>query len=176
MAIRRHRLPRIWLLLTLGLVGGALAAGRWWQLQLPNRLEQAASRGDLDACLRYSAQLSALQWLPGQASSDQGRCRRLKVAALWRESRWREALELQRQLVQSQAGTPADRSQLLRLEQELQAKAMALFQAGKLDQALALLAKAGIDRRPDGSGRGDLLREAWQRNRLQLERAGTLAK
>lgn len=163
-------------MLTLGLLAGGLGAARWWQSQLPVRLERAAARGDFEACLRYGDQLAALQWLPGQAPKDQGRCRRLKAQALWRQNQWREALRLQRQLVQSRAGTPTDRRQLVRWEQAMQERALALFQQGRLEDALTLLAATGLDRNPDGSGRGDLLREAWQRNRLQLERADQLVK
>jgi len=57
LALRRHRLPRFWLGLTLGLVASGLGAAYWWEQQLPQRLEQAARSGDLQACLRYSEQL-----------------------------------------------------------------------------------------------------------------------
>lgn len=63
MALRRHRLPRFWLGLTLGLVACGIGATYWWEQQLPQRLEQAAKSGDLEACLRYSEQLEALRWM-----------------------------------------------------------------------------------------------------------------
>lgn len=176
MPLRTHKLPRFWLVLTVGLVASGLGAARWWQGQLPERLQQAAARGDLEACLRYSEQLAALQWLPGRAPIDQSRCRRLRAAGLWAQGQWRDALGLQRQLVQSNAATPADRTRLQQWEQELQGRALALFQQGQLEAAINLLADAGLDRLPDGSRRGDQLRELWQRNRLQLERAGALVK
>ena len=72
MALRRHRLPRFWLALTLGLVACGVATAYWWEQQLPRRLEQAAKRGDLEACLRYSEQLESLRWLGGQAPGAQG--------------------------------------------------------------------------------------------------------
>ena len=66
MALRRHRLPRFWLGLTLGLVACGIGVTYWWEQQLPQRLEQAARSGDLEACLRYSEQLEALQhWASG---------------------------------------------------------------------------------------------------------------
>ena len=63
MALRRHTLPRYWLGLTLGGVALLCGAARLWEQQLPLRLREAARRGDLDACLRYSEQLAALRWL-----------------------------------------------------------------------------------------------------------------
>ena len=45
MAIRRHRLPRFWLVLTLGLVTAGVGGAYWWEQQLPNRLAQAAAQG-----------------------------------------------------------------------------------------------------------------------------------
>ncbi|MFS6828393.1 hypothetical protein [Cyanobium sp. ATX-6F1] len=72
MAIRRHRLPRFWLALTLGLVSGAVLAAHWWETQLPDRLERAARTGKLDDCLRYSEQLAALRWLGDRAPRSRG--------------------------------------------------------------------------------------------------------
>ncbi|MEB3261900.1 MAG: hypothetical protein VKK94_02950, partial [Cyanobacteriota bacterium] len=62
MALRRNRLPRFWLGITLGLVLTGTGAALWWERQLPARLQQAAARGDLEACLRYADQLAALRW------------------------------------------------------------------------------------------------------------------
>ena len=94
MALRRHRLPRFWLGLTLGLVACGIGATYWWEQQLPQKLEQAARSGDLEACLRYSEQLEALRWLGGQAPTEQGSCRRRKAAQLWQQERWGDALQL----------------------------------------------------------------------------------
>lgn len=175
MALRRHRLPRFWLALTLGLVAAGVGGAYWWERQLPQRLEQAAARGDLDACLRYSEQLEALRWLGDTTPQEQGNCRRRKADQLWRQQRWRQALQLQLQLANSQAGSEADRQQLLTWQQELQQRALARYQEGDLAGALTLLAPMGEDRRADGSALGDRLQEAWARNRLQSERAQALA-
>ena len=138
MALRRHRLPRFWLGLTLGLVACGIGATYWWEQQLPQRLEQAARSGDLEACLRYSEQLEALRWLGGQAPAEQGSCRRRKAAQLWQQERWGEALQLQLQLVNSLAGSEADRERLLVWQQNLQQRAMTRFQEGDLPAALKL--------------------------------------
>ncbi|MCP9849115.1 hypothetical protein [Cyanobium sp. Morenito 9A2] len=174
MAIRRHRLPRFWLALTLGLVGGAVLAAHWWETQLPGRLEQAARSGRIDDCLRFSEQLAALRWLGDRAPQEQGQCRRLKAESLWKAQKWREALRLQLQLVNSETGSPEDQQQLLAWQKQLQQAALTRYRKGDLSGALALLAPMNEDHRPDGSALGDSLKEEWARNRLQLERSRTL--
>ncbi|MFM7549436.1 MAG: hypothetical protein ACKO8I_11330 [Cyanobacteriota bacterium] len=175
MALRRHRLPRFWLGLTLGLVAVGVGGVYWWERQLPSRLEAAVARGDLEACLRYGSQLEALRWLGGPSHGEQGSCRRRRAQQLWDEQQWAEALQLQLQLVNSQAGSKADERRLIRWQDELQQRALVRYRDGDLDGALALLAAMGEDRRADGTSVGDRLRESWTRNRLQLERAQTLA-
>lgn len=167
---------RFWLGLTLGLVASGVGAAYWWEQQLPQRLEQAAQNGDLEACLRYSEQLEALRWLGGQAPAEQGSCRRRKAAHLWQQQQWGAALQLQLQLVNSQAGQAADRQQLLVWQQTLQQRALSRFQEGDLPGALALLAVMGDDQRADGNSLGDKLTENWTRNRLQFERAKRLGE
>lgn len=174
MALRRHRLPRLWPGLTLGLALAGLGGAHWWQRQLPQRLQQAAARGDLDACLRYGDQLQALRWPEGSIPQDLGQCRRRRAAQLWRQQRWAEALRLQLQLANSAAGGDADRRRLLAWQAELQRRALERFEQGQLEPALALLAPMGEDHRADGSAMGDRLRESWNRNRLQAERATRL--
>lgn len=174
MALRQHRLPQFWLGLTLGLVLVATGGVYWWERQLPRRLEEAAARGDLEACLRYSEQLEALRWLGGPAPLEQGSCRRRQAQRLWDEQRWAAALQEQLQLVNSPAGQPADEQRLQRWQQELQDRALVRYREGDLDGALAVLAAMGEDRRADGSSLGDRLRQAWTRNRLQAERARQL--
>ncbi|MEX0589349.1 MAG: hypothetical protein WD136_08845 [Cyanobium sp.] len=175
MALRHHRLPRFWLGLTLGLVACGVGAAYWWEQQLPGRLEQAAQSGDLEACLTYSEQLEALRWLGGQAPEEQGSCRRRKAAQLWQQGQWAAALQMQLQLVNSQAGIPADRLLLVGWQEDLQQRALTRFQEGDLSGALALLAVMGDDKRADGNSLGDKLSENWTRNRLQLERAKGLS-
>jgi len=174
LALRQHRLPRFWLGLTLGLVATGLGAVYWWERQLPGRLEQAAERGDLDACLRYSEQLQALRWLGDRSPAEQGECRRRKAAQLWQQQRWRDALLQQLQLVNSAAAQPTDRGQLEAWQESLRVQAMERFQAGQLEKSLELLAPMGEDHRSDGSGLGDQLRQVWERNRLSFERAQRL--
>jgi hypothetical protein len=175
-ALRRHRLPRFWLALTLGSVLLGLGLVYWWERQLPRRIEAAATAGRLEECLRYSEQLTALSWLPGRSPLQQGRCRRERAAQLWRQEQWAAALGLQRQLAHSVAGTKEDRRRLNGWQEELRRTAAARFQAGDLNGALAALAPLGEDHRSDGQALGDDLRQTWERNRLQLERASRLAR
>ena len=174
MALRRHRLPRFWLGLTLGLVLSAVGATYVWERQLPGRLTQAIQRGDLDACLRYSDQLEALRWLGGGTPSEQARCRRLKAKQLWEQQQWSRALALQLRLVNSTAASMADRLQLQRWEDQLQQQALRRFQQGDLNGALALLEPIGENHKQGGNSLGDNLREIWSSNRYQLERARKL--
>jgi hypothetical protein len=174
LAIRRHRLPRFWLVLTLGLVGSGVGAAYWWEQQLPARLEQAAHSGRLDDCLRYGEQLAALRWLGGQAPLNQGRCRRLKAAQLWRQGAWAEALRLQLQLVNSGAGGSDDQHTLLEWQNALERQARELYRRGDLEGALKLLAGLDAAHNSEGTAIGDSLRDDWNRNRWQKERAEQL--
>jgi hypothetical protein len=148
----------------------------WWERQLPARIEAAARSGRFDDCLRYSDQLAALSWLPGLSPLQQGRCRREKALQLWQQEEWGEALRLQRQLVNSNAATDEDRGRLDTWERELRQTAMNRYRAGDLEGALAALAPMGEDSGPGGRSIGDGLREIWNRNRIQLERAGKLVE
>ena len=174
LAIRRHRLPRFWLVLTLGLVASGVAGAYWWEKQLPQRLEQASTAGRLDDCLKYGEQLAALRWLGGRAPLDQGRCRRLKAAQLWKSERWGEALQLQLQLVNSGASTAQDQQTLLRWQSELESRARSLYAKGDLQGALAVLANVNAAHNAEGTALGDSLREDWNRNRWQHQRAAQL--
>ena len=176
LALRRHRLPRFWLVLTLGPVLAGLVAVYWWERQLPTQLRQAAKQGRLEDCLRYGDQLAALSWLPGRSAPEQGRCRRERARQLWQARRWGEALRLQAQLVDSTAASPADRRQLQGWREQLHKQALGRFAAGDLEGALRALRPLGEDRRADGHGIGDEMRAVWERNRQQLERADRLIR
>jgi hypothetical protein len=173
-ALRRHRLPRFWLALTLGpvvlLVGGVY----WWERQLPSRIQQAAEAGRLEDCLRYGDQLAALSWLPGGVPQEQGRCRRQRAQQLWQAERWGDALQMQRQLVQSAAAGPDDRRRLRQWQQSLQEQAISRFRGGDLQGALRRLEPIAAVSAGGGS-LADELRENWERNRLQLQRAERLS-
>lgn len=175
-ALRRHRLPRFWLIITLGSVLAAVGLVAWWERQLPSRLEQAAASGRLDDCLRYGEQLAALRWLPGSTPSAQGHCRRLRARQLWQQGRWGDALALQRQLVVSGDAGSADRQQLQDWQEELRRRALERFASGDLAGAQALLRPLGQERSGDGQRLGDELEENWTRNRLQLERGDQLVR
>ena len=174
-ALRRHRLPRFWLAFTLGPVLLLVGLVYWWERQLPSRIQQAAQSGRLEDCLRYGDQLSALSWLPGGVPQEQGRCRRQLAEQLWQGGRWSDALTLQRQLVQSPAAGSVDRQRLNAWQESLRDQAIARFRAGDLEGALRRLAPI---RSASGVG-GDLadeLRQIWERNRLQLQRAERLSR
>jgi len=173
---RRPRLPLVWLAITLGTVAAGIGFVYWWERQLPARVAEAAARGQLDACLRYSDQLDALSWLPGRSSLDQGRCRREKAAQLWQQGRWGEALGLQRQLLNSAAGGRGDRQRLEDWQRALHRRALDRFRAGDLDGAMAALAPMGEKHRADGTAVGDQLRLNWNRNRLAWERSNKLVE
>jgi len=174
LALRQHRLPRFWLGLTLGLVLSGVAVTYIWERQLPRRVRDAAERGDLDACLRYSDQLAALRWLGGDTPLEQARCRRLKARQLWQQQRWSQALALQLQLINSQAASGGDRRQLQSWEDELEQLALRRFYQGDLNGALTLLDPLGENHKQGGNSLGDNMREIWASNRYQLERARKL--
>ncbi|APD48537.1 hypothetical protein KQ302_09560 [Synechococcus sp. CS-602] len=174
MALRHHRLPRFWLALTLGLVAAGIGAAYWWESQLPGRLQQAASARNFPDCLKYSDQLAALRWMSGRAPREQGLCRRIKAEELWQATDYTEALKLQLLLSNSTAGTSEDKQRLNAWQQELKAKALARFEAGDLEGAIDLLRPMGEHQHPDGNAYGDNLREFWNRNRLQEERARSM--
>jgi hypothetical protein len=176
-ALRRHRLPRFWLAFTLGPVLLLVGLVYWWERQLPARIQQAVEAGRLEDCLRYGDQLSALSWLPGGVPQEQGRCRRQRAQQLWQGDSWEEALKLQRQLVQSPAGEPADRQRLNEWQETLRDQAISRFRAGDLEGALRRLEPIAVS--PASGGRGGLadeLRQIWERNRLQLQRAERLSR
>jgi len=174
LAIRRHRLPRFWLVLTLGLVAAVVGSAYWWEKQLPERLEQAAEQGRLDDCLRYGEQLAALRWLGGKAPLEQGRCRRLKAQELWRKGAWADALKLQLQLVNSGTSTPEDQQQLLSWQQQLESRALNLYREGRLEEALKLLSALNAAHNAGGTALGDQLNEDWNRQKFLQQRAEQL--
>ena len=174
MAIRRHRLPRFWLVLTLGLVAAGVGSAYWWEKQLPQQLERAAQQGRLDDCLRFGEQLAALRWLGGKAPLEQSRCRRLKAQELWRQGTWSEALKLQLQLVNSGTSTPEDQQQLIRWQQQLEVRALSLYREGRLEQALQILGALNAAHNTNGTALGDQLKEDWNRQRFLKERAAQL--
>ena len=173
-ALRRHRLPRFWLAFSLGPVLLLLGLTYWWERQLPSRIQEAVVTGRLDDCLRYGDQLSALSWLPGGVPQEQGRCRRQRAQQLWQAERWGEALRLQRQLLQSPAARPDDLQRLSRWEVTLRDQAIARFRAGDLAGALRRLEPIGA-LSSVGAGLADEMRQIWEANRLQLQRAERLS-
>ena len=174
----RHPLLRLWLVGTLGIVLAIAAGAFWWEKQLPERLKQAAAANDLEACLRYSEQLAALQWLGQATPPEQAACRRRQAQRLWERGDTASALTLQRQLVQSDRESPEqrqdDRDTLAIWQRQLRERALELFRDGDLEAAIALLSP--MDGQPSGRGGtlSDTLRENWNRNRLDYEHSQDL--
>jgi hypothetical protein len=176
LALRRHRLPRFWLALTLGSVLAAIGLVYWWERQLPARIQGAAAAGRLDECLRLSEQLAALSWLPGRSSNEEAQCRRERAAQLWQQGDWRASLNLQRRLANSPAARADDRQRLRSWERRLRTTALQRFQAGDLSGALNALEPLADDPRGENRLMAEELKQNWERNRQQLERARQLAR
>ena len=173
MALRRH-LPSFWLIATLGGVLFLCGYAYWWEQQLPGRLREAASQGDLEACLRYSEQLAALRWLDREAPSEQAVCRRRQAELAWKAGDSSQALNLQAQLVNSNVGSAvqkrSDRSRLLQWRQTLRERALDQFRAGDLNQALTTLRPLEQKGQRLGTQLSDSLRETWNRNKVDHDR------
>ena len=173
MALRRH-LPSFWLIATLGGVLFLCGYAYWWEQQLPGRLREAASQGDLEACLRYSEQLAALRWLDREAPSEQAVCRRRQAELAWKAGDSSQALNLQAQLVNSNVGSAEqkrnDRSRLLQWRQTLRERALDQFRAGDLNQALTTLKPLEQKGQRLGTQLSDSLRETWNRNKVDHDR------
>ena len=124
----RHPLLRLWLVGTIGVVLTIATGAFWWEKQLPGRLKHAAEANDLEACLRYSEQLAALQWLGQTTPEEQAICRRRQGQRLWERGDTANALSIQRQLVLSGRGTPtqrqADRDTLAIWQSQLRVRAL----------------------------------------------------
>ncbi|QEY33147.1 hypothetical protein EVJ50_13795 [Synechococcus sp. RSCCF101] len=176
MALRRHRLPRFWLVATLSLVAAGVGSALWWEKQLPRRLEAAAARGDLEACLRYGEQMAALRWLSGGGQDAQAGCRRTQAEQLWSRSEWTGAIALQRKLAQSPVALDSDRERLVVWEDQLRNQAVERFREGDLDRSLALLEPLGVAGNADGDALGDTFREIWNRNQLDHDRGDRLVR
>ena len=173
MALRRH-LPSFWLIATLGGVLFLCGYAYWWEQQLPGRLREAASQGDLEACLRYSEQLAALRWLDREAPSEQAVCRRRQAELAWKAGDSSQALNLQAQLVNSNVGSAEqkrkDRTRLLQWRQILRERALDQFRAGDLNQALTTLKPLEQKGQRLGTQLSDSLRETWNRNKVDHDR------
>ena len=141
---------------------------------MPGRLREAASRGDLESCLRYGEQLAALRWLDREAPIEQAICRRRQAELAWKEGDSTQALNLQSQLVNSNVGSEEqrriDRARLLQWRKTLRERALDQFRAGDLEQALITLRPLEQKGQRPGTRLSDSLRETWNRNKVDHER------
>lgn len=174
MAPRRHPLLRLWIAVTISIVAAIGGTAWWWEQQLPRKLQEASRDGDFEACLRFGEQLAALRWLGQGAPEEQALCRRRQAERLWASGDADAALTLQRQLVQSISATEAqqagDRARLIRWENDLRDRSLALFREGQLDAAIAVLKPLETSLDSAGSTLSDTLRQTWNRNLLNYER------
>lgn len=152
-------------------------SGLWmWKQQLTQQLRGASADLRLEECLRLERRLQILDWVPGPPTQDSGRCRREAAERLWQGKKQAQALRLQQELVNSKARTPQDIERLQQWRGGLQRLALQAFERGQLETSLALLRltdKAGGD--PGVEAMVNQFQQNWSKNRLDVERASTLA-
>ncbi len=180
MAGRSHQQLRFWALIVLALVATVIAGGHLWKRQLPERLRQAFRAGDLLACMHYSEQLTALQWLNPEPPRELALCRRAMALRHWQNGDPAAALALQQDLINSSSGEDLlqqqDQRQLLRWRNELLSKAMSAFKTGEIDAAIRLLEPLDAKDATAGGKLSDQWKESWERNRLEHQRLQRLVK
>ena len=170
MAPRRPLPLQLWVVGTLALVLSLASGALWWERQLPGRLRQALDSGDWSRCLELTEQLAALRWLGEGAPQQQARCRRQRAAQLWNSGDQAAALQVQRQLVQSDQASATDVEQIQVWRRDLREGAMQRFRAGDLEGSIAMLEPLDRAATNGGNPSSDSLRETWNRNRLEAER------
>lgn len=153
-------------------------AGLWaWKQQLTRQLRVASADQQLEVCLKLERRLQTLEWVPSPpAEEDAGRCRREAAQRLWRAQKQGPALLLQQDLVRSKASTPEDLKLLQQWKGQLQRSALAAFEQGDLEQAVALVrlsAPPGGD--PGATAMVEQFQRIWAKNRADFERADALA-
>ena len=170
MAPRRPLPLQLWVVGTLALVLSLASGALWWERQLPGRLRQALDSGDWSRCLELTEQLAALRWLGEGAPQEQAHCRRQRAAQLWVSGDQAAALQVQRQLVQSDQASATDVEQIQVWRRDLREGAMQRFRAGDLEGSIAMLEPLDRAATNGGNPSSDSLRETWNRNRLEAER------
>jgi hypothetical protein len=147
-----------------------------WKQQLTRELRAASADQKLERCLQLERRLQPLEWVPSPPTADAGRCRREAAQRLWGANQRALAMRLQQELVRSRASNSDDLERLQGWKTQLQRSALKAYDAGDLEQALALL------RMSDTSG-GDpgvaamisQLRQIWGTNKADLARAEAMA-
>ncbi len=147
-----------------------------WKQQLTRQLRAASADQQLERCLQLERRLQALEWVPSPPATDSGRCRREAAQRLWGAKKPDLALRLQQELVGSRAATSDDIEQLRLWKADLQKSALRAFDAGQLEQALALLRLSDRSGRDPGvAAMSEQLRQIWGTNQANLERARAMA-
>ena len=152
-------------------------SGLWvWKQQLTQQLRGASADLRIEECLLLERRLQFLEWVPSPATQDSGRCRREAAERLWEGQKQDQALRLQQELVTSKAATAQDIERLQQWKGGLQRFALQAFERGEIEQSLALLRltdTAGGD--PGVAAMVNQFQQTWGKNKLDLERASTLA-
>jgi hypothetical protein len=152
-------------------------SGLWmWKQQLTQQLRGASADLRLEECLLLERRLQILEWVPSPPTQDSGRCRREAAERLWQGQKQAQALRLQQELVTSKAGKAEDIERLQEWKGGLQRLALQAFERGELEKSLAMLRltdTAGGD--PGIEAMVNQFQQSWSKNRLDVERASTLA-
>ena len=133
----------LWLSLTLGfaIVGATTACLQYCQLLSMSRQDRIGE--NFLAYLHYSEQLAMFHWLDNEGLEKQAVCRRHLAELAWRNRDYREALMLQKQLVNSRAGSDEHRlldyQRLLEWSGQLWSQALPVFKAGNFEESLPSL-------------------------------------
>ena len=101
---RNHLFP-FWLGLTLGYVTIGVTVACSWHRQLPDMFGQAVAEKNFLACFRHGEQLAKFHSLNSDSLKKQAVCRRHLAELAWQRKDYREALMLQKQLVNSRSGS-----------------------------------------------------------------------
>jgi hypothetical protein len=147
-----------------------------WKQHLTRQLRAASADQQLERCLQLERRLQPLEWVPSPPATDAGRCRREAAQRLWQGNKRDLAMRLQQELVRSSASTSDDLERLQQWKAEVQRSALNAFDAGDLEQALALLRlsdTSGGD--PGVAAMTSQLRQIWEKNKADLARAEAMA-
>ncbi len=147
-----------------------------WKQQLTQQLRVASADQRIEECLRLERRLQFLEWVPGPATEDNGRCRREAAERLWQGQKQAQALRVQQELVNSKAATAKDIERLRQWKGGLQRLALQTFERGDLEQSLALLRLTDtVGGDPGVAAMVNQFQQTWGKNKADVEQARNLA-